>query len=358
MCKVYNSIGCLTAIKSHLREHHLNEFKSVNELISFQKSYSTARQQIISHHSFLIEQERNTLREEIQQLTACIVNKKDDLKKPLQSEFEKLKHRLNYLPPVYPNNFQPLIHHLKKAGIKTRIWYSQLTSKFKIWYAARQHITAFNEKNNRYQYLLSHFEEAVNKSSLLQVRELERKKNIIDELSSTILGALGEQKVVREIEQLSDDYILINDFTCAFDRPIYNRQENDYIKSIQIDHLLVSPAGIFIIETKNWSERSLNNLSLRSPVEQIKRTNFALFRILAGGNTHFTLRKHHWGTRKIPLRNLIVLINHKPREEFQHVKVLTLNELLGYIEYFNRSFSYEEIQSIANYLLKLCGRVI
>jgi hypothetical protein len=40
--------------------------------------------------------------------------------------------------------------------------------------------------------------------------------------------------------------------------------------SVQIDHLLVSPFGVFLIETKNWSDQSLNNLSLRSPVQQIK----------------------------------------------------------------------------------------
>jgi uncharacterized protein YfkK (UPF0435 family) len=162
---------------------------------------------------------------------------------------------------------------------------------------------------------------------------------------------MGENKVLKDLKNLPDDYILINDFVCNFYPPIYNQQENDYIKSIQIDHLLISPSGIFLIETKNWSKNSLSNLSLRSPVEQVRRTNFALFRILT--DKPILLDQHHWGDRKIPIRNLIVLVNEKLDEEFQYVKILTLKELRNYIEYFKNSFSAKETQAVANYLLKL-----
>jgi hypothetical protein len=119
--------------------------------------------------------------------------------------------------------------------------------------------------------------DAVNESSSGPLKELERKKRVIDEINTSIYGAIGEQKVVKELENLPNGYFLINDFSFTFPTPIYNRQEDDYIKSIQIDHVLISPSGVFLIETKNWSKQSLNNLSLRSPVQQIKRSSFALF---------------------------------------------------------------------------------
>ena len=65
------------------------------------------------------------------------------------------------------------------------------------------------------------------------------------------------------------------------------------------------------------------------------------------------LNQHHWGERKISIKNLIVLTNHKPNEEFQYVKVITLSELLSYIKYFKPSFSSTETQAIAKYLLNL-----
>jgi hypothetical protein len=155
------------------------------------------------------------------------------------------------------------------------------------------------------------------------------------------------------LEKLPDECILINDFTCRFTPPIYNRQEDDRIFSVQVDHLLITSGGVFVIETKNWGEQSMNNLSLRSPVQQIRRTNFALFMMLNEqiSNGQLRLNQHHWGDRKIPIKNLIVLINHKPNEEFQHVKILTLSKLLSYVNYFKPHFSFQEVQNIANYLL-------
>ena len=166
---------------------------------------------------------------------------------------------------------------------------------------------------------------------------------------------MGEHKVVKELANLSDENILINDFTLSFHPAIYNRQENDYIKSIQIDHLLVTPSGVFIIETKNWSEKSLASLDLRSPIQQIKRTSFALFNILTGdiSKCRINLKRHHWGDRKILIKNVIVMTNSKPNEEFQYVKVLTVNELLNYVKYFKPIFTSSETEAIASYLLKL-----
>ena len=91
---------------------------------------------------------------------------------------------------------------------------------------------------------------------------------------------------------------------------------------------------------------------------QIKRANFALYKILSDGitNNKLTLHQHHWGDRKVPVKNLIVLINHKPSEEFQHVKTLTLNELLSYIKYFKSCFSIKETQMIADYLLNFTNQ--
>jgi hypothetical protein len=353
MCKVYNTIGCLTTIKSHLREHNINDYKSLNELINFQKNYSVTRQQIISNHKLLVEQEKNSLNGKILNLNYSIETKKSAVKEKLHQEIENLKQRLNNLPSSYSNIILAIINGVKKIFFKVKIRINELTFNFKIAYSLRHMVKDYNQKNKRYQYIISHFDDAVMESGLPQLQELDRKKRIIDQLNNSIYGALGEQKVVRELEKLSDDYILINDFSCRFNPAIYNRQENDYIKSIQIDHILLSQSGIFLIETKNWSEQSVNNPNLFSPVQQIKRTNFALYRILNGeiSGAKLSLNKHHWGDRKITIRNLIVFINHKPIEEFQYVKILTLDNLLGYVNYFKPSISPNEVQIIATRLL-------
>jgi hypothetical protein len=73
MCKVYNTIGCLTTIKEHLQVHNVNAYQSLNELINFQKDYTVTRQQIISNHELLIEQEKKILDVELVQLDNQII---------------------------------------------------------------------------------------------------------------------------------------------------------------------------------------------------------------------------------------------------------------------------------------------
>lgn len=258
-----------------------------------------------------------------------------------------MNHQLINLSSNNSNTFRKVINYITKIGLQLKIKSIKRTFEFKIANSVASLNEYYITKSNRFQYISSYFEDAVIESSQLKLQELDRKKHIIDQLNSSIYGAIGEQKVVKELKKLPDDYILINDFKAEFNPAIYNRQDNDYIKSIQIDHILLSPSGIFLIETKNWSDQSLRDKSLFSPVSQIKRTNFALYRLL---NNEFHLTKHHWGKRTIPIRNLIVFINNKPSQEFQHIKILTLNNLLNYINYFEPCLSSNEMHDIANYL--------
>lgn len=355
MCKVYNPVGSLTTVKSHLLDNNIQDFKSVNELIAFRKSYPSVKQEIISNHQLLIEKERETLCDELVSLQDSINAKKNEVEEQLKLEIEELELSISSILSTNFNVFKKVIAHFKKKQIEFKVLLKKRTFNQDINYALKHLTNNYDVKDSRYQYIQSNFDDAVMDSALLKLSEHERRKKVIDHINNSIYGAIGEQKVVKELERLSDDYILINDFNYTFYPVIYNKQNDDRIKSIQIDHVLISRSGIFIIETKNWSQESMESLNLYSPVQQIKRTNFALYRLLNTNisNTKVRLNNHHWGDRKLPIRNLIVLIKNKPIEEFQHVKVLTLNELLGYVNFFQPCFSNNEVQSIANYLLSL-----
>lgn len=99
----------------------------------------------------------------------------------------------------------------------------------------------------------------------------------------------------------------------------------------------------------------VNSLDLRSPIEQVQRSSYALFRILSNeaSNNRMGLDRHHWGVKKIPLKNLLVMINTKPVANFDFVKVVTLRELLGYITYFNPVFTARETRGIKDRILDL-----
>lgn len=294
--------------------------------------------------------EQATLRyaEELQQ-------KKNHFFWPSLSKVEKLTQQHNELIDAQKSIVQEFTYSFRIVFKLVQIEYIRLFSNWLINATVKSKVRMLDEKRKRCQYLTANFEEAAIEAGRQALDALDRRKRVIDEINTFIYGAIGEQKVVEELKQLPDDYTLINDFFIAFDKSIFSKQQRSFIRSVQIDHLLISPAGIFLIETKNWSQQSLRNLSLRSPVEQIRRSNDALFKLLRR-NVNFGLDKHHWGERKLSIRNLIVLINHKPMEEFQYVKILTLAELLGFITYFKPSLSRHETRAVANYLSQIANR--
>ena len=354
MCKVYNSVGCLTTVKSHLNRHNITEFKSLNEVIAFQKGHAASRQQIISNSEVAIENEKNNLISDNLQLKNSIESTQETVKNELQEQIEYLKTRLQILSSANnKNTWKKVISYFRVFFLKKKIRSHEQTLPYKVFQSVHQSMELYQKNEERYNYITSKFQDAVIDNCSEDLRTLERKKVLIDEVNSSIYGAIGEQKVVKELENLPDEYVLINDFCLSFSPPIYNRSENDYIKSIQVDHLLIAPSGVYLIETKNWSEQSLNNLSLRSPVSQLKRTSFALFTVLNKKTEGLGLTQHHWGKKKIALKNLLVLINQKPLEEFQYVKILTLNQLLSYIKYFPPIFTRRETENIANELISL-----
>ena len=76
MSRTYNTIGSLTTLKSYLTENGISDFKSLKAVIDFQNSFATSRQQLISHHGNLIEEEKNLLNLELKDLDTAIEAKR------------------------------------------------------------------------------------------------------------------------------------------------------------------------------------------------------------------------------------------------------------------------------------------
>lgn len=64
-----------------------------------------------------------------------------------------------------------------------------------------------------------------------------------------IVGKAGEHWAKKELEKLNDDYLIINDL-------MIKTKDN---KTHQIDHLVISKYGIFVIETKQWNGYIIGN---------------------------------------------------------------------------------------------------
>ena len=293
---------------------------------------------------------------------AVVFGKIQPLKKLRETLSERGIHRFNSIGEIneFLKNYNDELREVPDKEREKLDWDIQT---FDVSIKAAEDLTTKNPVSKLYYYLKIRF--LNNRKAVLvdnygkifvdrcrkSYQDLAFIKETVENLYTLISGAVGENAVVNELRKLPDTYYLINDFSLVFNPPIYNKNENDRIVSIQIDHLLISQSGIFAIETKNWSSQSVLSLDLRSPVDQIRRSSYALF-VLLNSTSNFGVEHHHWGSKKIPIRNVIVMINSVPKEEFKHVKILPLSNLNSYIEYFEPIFSESEVESIFEHLIR------
>jgi nuclease-like protein len=353
MTIVVGQIEPLKKLKEILNKNGLTKFNSIGEINKFIKNYDSEKNEIPN----IIE---NGLDEEIKGLQSDLVKNQqiyDDLKVDILDE---INHKIKKLEEKSKQAIEKSNKSiLKKIFLyqKIRILINKKTNLEKNLeniLNKKTHIAEHEviKTKNKLEDYTKNKEKIISERCKQPYEEMASTKEIIEGLYTLIAGAIGENLVVKELQRLSDNYFLFNDFSIKFNPPIYNKKENDKIFSIQIDHLLICESGIFILETKNWSSQSIKNLDLRSPVEQILRTSYALFVMLNSESEYnkIKLNSHHWANKQIPIRNIIVMINGKPKEKFKHVKVLSLNELNGYIKYFDSIFNDIEVERIFDYL--------
>ncbi len=351
MARIIGQVESLKTLRFELQKRNISRFNSVGDINRFCKEFSMEKHKVLEYH-------KNVLIEEINQKSDRIKDNENRLEQTINDEISRLdtsignyKERKEKLEIKKRNAFFliKVILFFKIRKLNRKILYLTENYELIINSSIRDIKKEIYHDSNSLAYLSENKQKVIFERSRPEIKELEHAKEAIDELRTLITGAIGESLVEKEIGKLSDDYTLINDYSLQFNPPIYNKKTNDRIYSIQLDHLLISRAGIFILETKNWSKESINSLDLRSPVDQIIRTSYALF-VVANNKIH--LDKHHWGAKQIPIRSIIVMIHSKPKEEFKYVKIKLLQELNSYIEYFDPILSKHEVESVANSLIR------
>ena len=352
MTIVEGQIESLRKLKEILFQNGITRFNSIGEINEFIKNYDFEKNRIPKDIEHTLDLEIKDLQSDLIKLQQDYDNLKAEITNKVNIKKENLKDKFSLVKEKSKNNIirkiylfpQLTILNIRKSNLEKN--YEKIIHRKT--YIAEHKVIKTKKKVKDYS---ENRKKIIIERSLPRYEKLAFTKEIVEGLYTLIAGAIGENLVVKELQKLSDEYVLFNDFSIEFDPPIFNRKKNDRIYSIQIDHLLIANSGIFILETKNWSKESIKNLDLRSPVKQIMRTSYALFVILNSESEYneINLNSHHWGNKQIPIRNIIVMINEKPEEKFKFVKVKTLNELNGYIAYFDPIFIDEEVKRISEY---------
>jgi len=160
-------------------------------------------------------------------------------------------------------------------------------------------------------------------------------------------GFAGEKQVIKALSStLSDDYFLINDVKLVAG------------KGSNIDHIVLGPTGIFVLETKNHRGK----ITIRGDSwKGVGQNPFAQARFNAW-SVYEVIRASGIFALKLPWFQAVVVFANKKVELEVHeapskVEVLKINELTNYITKETRHPSAQEIELMSKEILNVheCG---
>jgi hypothetical protein len=153
-------------------------------------------------------------------------------------------------------------------------------------------------------------------------------------------GFEGEKQVTKVLSSLSDDYFLINDVQL-----VAGKRSN-------IDHIVLGPTGIFVLETKNHSgkiicyEDSWTGIG-QNPSTQARINASKVYKVIKASGIFES--KLPWIQAVAVFANKKVKLDR--RKASSNVEVLKIEELTNYITRETRRLSAQEIESMSKEIL-------
>ncbi len=255
-----------------------------------------------------------------------IKEESNDLTKEIE-ELDSIKFDIKHL-------FKYFSSKLKLRRSIKRLYYLELNTESEISKRLENSYSSLKSLKHKHEYLESNPDEEVESRLSYLTSQIHNLNEI--KKSNTYKGALGELKVIQNLHELSDEYYLFNDLHLKLKD--YIKFSGSPLKSAQIDHLVVGPTGVFVIETKNWSKQyvqSVFNDGSYTPYDQIQRSSYLVYRYLNNNKYRGTLRKIYYNLAEdeAKVKSIIAIAGSKvPFEKHRFVKVLPYYAVASHIE--------------------------
>lgn len=352
MATIYRQIGALTQLLDELKRDGIGDFRTLDDIRSFQNGYNNSLDRIRAKYGEILKQEVVELESRHTRISSELDRRIAARKTLLKDELEELKRSLarNENRNVLMRSF----FFFRKKRLTKRKTFLENFFKNEVEKPFRKGFTKLDSLRAEIEDRKNNFDNLVERYSASDIEEQQRILSVLKKHKPLIYGAEGEERVARELAQLPDTYTVINDYRLEFSPPMHDKNNDDRIYSIQIDHVVVGPTGLYLVETKNWSKGSVENTELFSPIKQLRRSNYAIYRSLnaaVGRGDIDNFSNHHWGDRKISPKSILCLMNHRPHQEFQFVKTLSEGQITHYVKNQRQVFSQKEVNSLAENLL-------
>jgi len=152
-------------------------------------------------------------------------------------------------------------------------------------------------------------------------------------------GAKGENKVIDKLSQLSDEYHVLCGVRIELPHFISYNGKKD-LKSAQIDFVVVSKKGVYVIEVKNWSDDFVDQGNYFSPHEQAGRAGRLLWHVLKSWRSN----------PKVTSVILSIKGNIQYDPKYKVVFVTNINRINDFLENRQDTLSNKEVEKIVNKL--------
>ncbi|MCK9573754.1 MAG: nuclease-related domain-containing protein [Candidatus Paceibacterota bacterium] len=327
------------------------DFKSLEEIFLFKKDWERRVEIAKDGCKENLLQEIKESERRLTDLKMEYQNKIKDREDLLRKEKEEIKAELSRYSEIESNIFKKLYFAYRRISLSRRKDILEFDFENEVKLPFGSYISSMSSMIDNINFKKNNIESITLERTRPEIEKIKRAAIYLKEKEKLLSGAIGEQRAVEELKGLPDTYKVINDFQLEIHPPLHKKDENgkvDHICTIQIDHIVIGPPGVFIIETKNWGRDSMENPNLFSPVAQLRRSSYALFIYLQ--NLHLQTFVSNWGKQKISLKNILLTMDSKPDTEYQHIKILTLSEVIGYINYFRPVFYENQVKEISDRL--------
>lgn len=191
----------------------------------------------------------------------------------------------------------------------------------------------------RHAALLTQPEVQIERMTATAIQRLEA----IDEVRSRdeTAGALAELALLDELRQLPDQFRVINDLKLRPDGFLTDANGVP-LQSAQIDHLVVGPTGVFVIETKNWSKSFAESGRGHDPYDQVDRA----------GRLCWVLLKQSGREQRV--RSILAYRGHAPpKKKKSYARAFPLSRVRGYITWsgFSGNLNESQVEGLTQFFL-------
>ncbi len=260
--KIYGISWCTNNLLKGMHPINGKKPTSLKEIFHFHKNYK----------NILVETEKN-IREQQDKTLSKLNEEESRLDKFLKEGITRRTLEVDANISDLKNQIDDSQNSIKKIGYLFHYLIEKGLRSYRISSQFSEESRELRKVRIRKDQLISNKERIIKSES----RKVIESYQYLEQNKSILIGAQGEEFVIRVLSQLPEEYCILNDVNLHFSPAIH--WKNSWIKSSQIDHIVVGPTGVFLVETKKWKA---SDIQLKSDdlLFQVKRANYALWRYL------------------------------------------------------------------------------